>query len=157
MKKLSLTKKLACGVVAVAACAAVAVPMAYGQWYVAGASAADSTAKGAMEVHVTVDDSADNGAVYTKLVYIPNEGTVQDVLDEMVISSNSQNGLKAIHNYDFTSIEDKVSKGDYEIAVWNAEAQAPGTQTTHDSDGTAVSDAASQTLSRYDNVVIKLK
>jgi hypothetical protein len=157
MKKLSLKKKLACGVVAVAACAAVAVPLAYGQWYVAGNSAENSTAKGVMEVHVTVDDSAKNGHVYTKLVFVPSDATVEDVLDEMVISSNNQNGLKAIHNYDFKSIKKKVSKGDYKVTVYNAESQAAGTQTTHDGKGTAVSDYSSVTLSRYDNVVFKLK
>ncbi len=157
MKKLSLKQKLACGAVAVAAVAAVAVPAAYGQWYVAGTASENSTALGAMEVHVTLDDSANNGGIYTKLVYVPSDGTVEDAISEMVVSSNSQNGLKAIHNYDFESIADQVSKGNYEVTVWNAESQKAGTQTTHDDEGTAVSDYASQTLSRYDNVVIKLK
>lgn len=157
MKKFSFKQKVVAGVVAVAAVAAIAVPVASAQFYVKGDSSDNSTGLGALAVHVTLDQSADNGPVYTKWVYIPNGGTVADVLDQTIISSNSQEGLKAIHNYDYKNLEDVVTADKYETTVYNAETQNPGTHTTHDTDGTKVTDYSSQTLQRFDNVVFKLK
>ncbi len=157
MKKFSLKQKVVAGVVAVAAVAAIAVPVASASFYVSGETSDNSTGLGALAVHVTLDQSADNGGVYTKWVYIPNGGTVEDVLSEMITSSNSQEGLDAIHNYDYESIKSEVEGGKYEVKVYNAETQNPGTQTTHDTDGTTVTDYGSTTLQRFDNVVITLQ
>ena len=69
------------------------------------------------------------------------------------MSSENQNGLEAIHNYDATSLADYLAGKQYTATVYAAEAQKPGTQTTHDGQGTTGEDTQ---LNRYDNVVIKV-
>ena len=157
MSKFKLSKGLAIAAACAAVCAAVAVPLAYGQWYVAGNSSEASSATGVYDIVVTVDDSAQGGPVYTKLVFVPSDATVEDALDEMVVSSNNQTGIEALHDYAFSSIRDKVANGSYEVRVYGAGSQAPGTQAVHDTEGTLVSDLATYELQRYDNVVFTLK
>ena len=67
------------------------------------------------------------------------------------MSSENQNGIDAIHNYDVTSLKDYLSGKQYTCTVYAAESQKSGTQTTHDGQGTTGEDIQ---LNRYDNVVI---
>lgn len=141
--------------VAVATCvvaALVAVP-AYAMFHVhTEGHTQGSTAQGAMEVCLTVNLEAVGGANTADMMFIPNGGTVADVLEEGILSSENQNGLDAIHNYDVTSVKDYLANHEYTIAVYAAGSQKEGTQTTHDTE--SLSSSEDYVLSRYDNVVV---
>ena len=47
------------------------------------------------------------------LFFVPEGSTAADCLDEMVVSSNSQNGLDAIHNYDTQAVADALAGKNY--------------------------------------------
>lgn len=151
----TISKKhfLAIALATVAVLAVIAAP-AYAFYYVHGVDGAVSEGtNGAMEVLCTVDETANGGTVWTGLVFVPVGSTPADVAKEMMQTSESQNGVDALHDYSYDSIEQLVSKGNWTCTVYAAESQAPGTQTERDADGTKVTDLGSTTLQRYDSVV----
>ena len=140
----------------------------------------NSEATGAMEVCITLDASAVGGSVHAGMFFIPDGGTVQDCLETMILDSNDQNGITALHDYSYASLEevltgegedadadedteegeltdigflqDAVDSGSgYTIRLYEAASQEPGTQTTYDTEGTEVS--LEDTVERYDSVV----
>lgn len=138
---------------AVCAVVALAAVPAYAFFHVHTEDhAANSTATGAMEICLTVDLTAVGGANTADMMFIPNGGTVADVLEEGILSSENQLGPDAIHNYDTTALKDYLADHEYTIAVYAAGAQEPGTQTTYDTE--SLSDSEDYALSRYDDVVI---
>lgn len=130
-------------------CACIAVP-AYAFYYVHGEENVAETSKGAIEVLCTVDETAQGGGVRVSLLFVPEGSTAADLLDEGVVSSNSQNGVEAIHSYDVSSLADELSNKQYTCTVYPAESQKPGTQTTYDKSGTTGEDTP---LNRFDSVV----
>lgn len=150
----SISKKrfLAIVVATVAILIAAATP-AYAFYYVHGDEAAESQSKGAMEILCTVDNTANGGSVWTGLIFIPDGGTPADAVREMLMTSESQQGQAALHDYSYQSIEKLIAGGQWTCTVYAAESQKPGTQTERDSSGTQVTDLKSATLQRYDSVV----
>ena len=65
--------------------------------------------KGVYEVTCVLDETAQGGAIRSELVIVPEGSTVKDLLNEDVMSSENQNGLEAIHNYDATSLADYLA------------------------------------------------
>lgn len=149
-------RRLTICIVCVAVCALLIAPTAaYAFWYVhAEDNTENSTATGAMEVLVTLDTTAQGGGVYAGQIFIPDGGTVADALEEAIHSSEDQDGLEAIHNYDYVSLSEFLADVDYTIMVYSADSQAAGTQTTYDSDGTEADETT--VLERYDSVVFTL-
>lgn len=130
-------------------CALIAVP-AYAFYYVQGEENVAATSKGVIEITCTVDETAQGGGVRTSFLIVPAGSTAAACLDEGVVSSNSQNGLEAIHDYSVSSLADELSGKQYTCTVHKAESQKPGTHTTHDASGT---EGESTPLERFDNVV----
>ena len=150
------SRLLAVCVAAILVVTAIAAP-AYAFFYVHGNDyGVNENTNGAMEILCTLDGSANGEAPVTSLIFIPANGTPAQCLDQMVKSSNSQQGQEAIHSYDYASISeyvaDGVEKGTWKCTVYHAESQAPGTQATHDGAGETVTDLDSFVLQRYDNV-----
>ena len=159
-------KVLAIAVMACLCVALIAVP-AYGFYYVHDDSVSDSSSGlGAYEVFMVVDETAVGGDVHSSLMFVPAGSTADVVLSEGIISSENQNGLDAIHNYDAQSISDYLADRGYSATV---SVYATGEeQTNQDADGayaatsqnvgdvyTAPSKGDGSTvLDRYDNVVI---
>lgn len=141
--------------VAVAACfivALVAVP-SFAMYYVHDeANTEGASGQGAVEICLTVNLKAVGGENTADLMFIPNGGTVADVLEEGILSSQSHNGLKAIHNYDVVSLDEYLADHEYSVAVYEAASQDPGTQTTFDTE--PVSTSEDYVLNRFDAVVV---
>ncbi len=152
MANASWGKRVLAIAVACCACALIAVP-AYAFYYVHSDEGTQVESKGVYEITCVLDETAQGGSVRSELVIVPEGSTVKDLLNEDVASSNNQNGLGAIHNYDATSLADYLSGKQYTCTVYAAMSQKPGTQTTHDGQGTT---GESTVLNRYDNVVIKV-
>lgn len=151
----STKRRLALVAIACVCALVVAAPAAYAFWYVhSDEHVADSGGKGVYEIACTLDASAVGEGVTTGVIFVPEGSTAADCLNEMVVSSNSQNGLDAIHNYDTQAVADALAGKNYTITVYHAEDQKPGTHTTHDAAGTTGENTA---LERYDNVVITLE
>lgn len=151
----SKKRPLALAAIACVCALVVAAPAAYAFWYVHGDEhVADAGGQGVYEISCTLDASALGEGVTTDLIFVPEGSSAADCLDEMVVSSNSQNGLDAIHNYDTQSVADALAGKNYTVTVYHAEDQKPGTHTTHDVAGTT---GESTSLERYDNVVITLQ
>ena len=149
-----VSKKRRLALVAIACVCAlvVAAPAAYAFWYVHGDDhVANASGKGVYEISCTVDETAIGGGVTTDVIFVPEGGTAADCLEEMMMSSNSQNGLEAIHNYDVQSLKDYLSGKTYTVATHHAGSQKAGTQVTFDDEGTK---GESTVLERYDTVVI---
>ena len=144
MANASWGKRFLAIAVACCVCALIAVP-AYAFYYVHSDEGTQVESKGVYEITCVLDETAQGGSVRSELVIVPEGSTVKDLLNEDVRSSNNQNGLSAIHNY--------LSGKQYTCTVYAAESQKPGTQTTHDGQGTT---GESTVLNRYDNVVIKV-
>lgn len=144
-KKLLAIAFLACLCVSL-----VCVP-AYGFYYVHNEDAGNEAGLGTYEVLVTVDESAVNGKVTTDLMFLPEGSTAEAILDEAIMSSENQNGLDAIHNYDVQSLRDYLGDRAYTIEVYQAGSQGVGTQTTHDASAYGDGNTA---VGRYDNVVV---
>lgn len=151
------SKRLIAICIAVALAAVAIAAPAYAFYYVHGNDyGVQEDVNGAMEILCTLDDSANGNAPLTSLIFIPTNGTPANCLDQMVKSSESHNGLAAIHNYDYASIseyiQDGLANGSWKCTVYHAESQTPGTQVTHDGAGETVTDLDAFTLQRYDNV-----
>ena len=159
-------KLLAIGAMACLCAALLAIP-AYAMYYVHDeAVSQESDALGAIEVFAVVDDTAAGGTVRSSLMFVPAGSTAQAVLAEGIVSSEDQNGLDAIHNYDVQSIGDYLSANGYSYTVEvyeTAEAQAHSfDEGAYEADSSNVSGAYTQSpkggedtvLDRYDNVVV---
>lgn len=145
-------KILAAVVAACFAAALVAVP-SYAMYYVHDEDNTNNAdGQGAVEICLTVNLKAVGGDNTADVMFIPNGGTVADVLEEGILSSESHNGLKAIHNYDVKHLDEYLAKHKYTVAVYDAASQKPGTQTTYDNK--PVSTSEDYVLNRYDSVVV---
>lgn len=69
---------------------------------------------------MVVDETAVGGDVHSDLMFVPAGSTADVVLTEGIISSENQNGLDAIHNYDVQSVADYLAANGYnaEISVY---------------------------------------
>ena len=139
MANVAWGKKILAVAVLSCLCASIAVP-AYAFYYV----------HGVIEVTCTVDETAQGGGVKTSLIIVPEGSTAAACLDESVVSSNSQNGLAAIHDYSVSSLADELSGKQYTCTVHKADSQKPGTHTAFDGSGT---EGESTPLERFDSVV----
>ena len=72
------------------------------------------------QVFMVVDETAVGGDVHSDLMFVPAGSTADVVLTEGIISSENQNGLDAIHNYDVQSVADYLAANGYnaEISVY---------------------------------------
>lgn len=132
----------------------VAVPSAYGFYYVhEGEYVVGSGGEGVIEVNCTVDATALGGGILTSLVLVPQGATALDCLREMVVSSESQNGLAAIHDYGVAPASDLLDGKDWTCSVYEAGSQKLGTHTCFD--GQSAGDEQVP-LERYDSVVFSL-
>ncbi len=160
-KKILAILGLACLCVAL-----IAVP-AYAFYYVHDDSVSDaSEGRGSYEVFVVVDETAVGGTVRSDLILVPAGSTADVVLTEGIISSEDQNGLDAIHNYDVQSIADYLAAGGYNYTVNVYEtgevqayqdAEGAYASTSQNVSGAYTSPSkgdGSTVLDRYDNVVI---
>lgn len=148
---MKLTKmKIAVMIAVVAAAAMMMVSTAYGFYYVHG-DAKSLEGKGAIEVTAIIDDSANNGAVKSELLIMPEGSTVADVLDEFVYSNESKADAAARADYSYSSIADRVSTGKYRCIVSTQADRKPGADGRY-GQGDMVSDYSSRVLNRYDNV-----
>lgn len=144
---------LAIAVVGCLVAALAAAPAAYGFWYVHGEENVAKSDKGVIEVCCTVDASALGEAPRVEVCFLPDGSTAADLLNEVIESSNSQNGLEAIHDYSYASLAELYSGNDVTFTTYKAGSQEPGTHTTHDGDGV---EGADTPLERFDNVVITI-
>ncbi len=142
-------KGLAFAVVALLS-AAIAVPSANALYYAQGPAAEASAAKGAMEIVLTVDETATGNGVYSALVMVPNGCTAEEALEVGIISSESQSGLDAIHDYSYQSVKDYLAGQSYTITVYPADSQKVGTHATYDGNGTT----GNVQLDRFDRLVV---
>lgn len=148
---MKLTKmKIAATIAVVAAAAMMMASTAYGFYYVHG-DAKSSEGKGVIEVTAIIDDSANNGAVKSELLIMPEGSTVADVLDEFVCSNESKADAAARADYSYSSIADRVSTGKYRCIVSTQADRKPGVDGRY-GQGDTVSDYSSRVLNRYDNV-----
>ena len=151
----SKKRRLALVAIACVCALVVSAPAAYALWYVhSDEHVADNNGKGVYEVTCTLDATAVGEGVKVDTLFVPEGSTAADVLGEMIVSSESQNGLDAIHDYSYTPLKDTLSGKSYSVEVYNAESQQPGTQTTHDAKGASGEDTV---LQRWDNVVITVE
>lgn len=142
---------LAIAIVACLAAAVVAAPAAYGFWYVHSEENVAQSGKGVIEVCCTVDASALGEAPRTEVAYLPEGSTAANLLSEVIESSNSQNGLDAIHDYSYSSLAELTANNTVTFTTYKAGSQEPGTHTTQDGEGI---EGADTQLERFDNVVI---
>lgn len=149
MANVAWGKKILAVAVLSCLCASIAVP-AYAFYYVHGEENVAATSKGVIEVTCTVDETAQGGGMKTSLIIVPEGSTAAACLDESVVSSNSQNGLAAIHDYSVSSLADELSGKQYTCTVHKADSQKPGTHTAFDGSGT---EGESTPLERFDSVV----
>lgn len=154
MANVALGKRILAAVVLACACAVLIALPAHALYQVhSEENVSGSEALGAIEVCCTVDASAIGEGVRASLVMVPDGSTVEDLLQEGIESSNSQNGIDAIHDYSYTSLEDYLADKTWTYVVYEAGSQNPGTHTTYDTEGT-VSSSADVELTRYCSVVI---
>lgn len=118
-------KALAVVVLGCLCAASIALP-AYAQYHVQGEASAASDSKGVIEVTYTVDETAAGEGVRTGLLIVPEGSTAAVCQDET------------------------LSGTEWTCTVYHADAQKPGTHTTHDASGT---EGESTPLERFDNVV----
>ncbi len=159
MVNVAMSKKRLLAFIVAACVGALLIAMpAYAMFYVHGNDyGVGQDENGAYPVTVTVDGSAVGQPVWTTPAMIPaNAPTVQAALEQAINSSESQNGVDAIHNYGYTSVDDLIAGRNATVKVYKASDQKPGTQTTQDSAGEEVSNPSSTTLDRYDQVVVTL-
>lgn len=160
-------KKILAIALAACFCAVLAAVPAYGYYHVHDESVSDGSAgEGAYEVFAVVDETAVGGDVHSSLIFVPAGSTADVVLTEGIMSSEDQNGLDAIHNYDVQSISDYLAqKGySYTVAVYatgeeQAYADAEGAYAATSQNVSGAYTASSKgdggtVLDRYDNVVI---
>lgn len=136
-------------------CAALIAVPAYAFYHVHDEAVSDAAdGKGAIEIFCVVDETATGGAVTSSLIFVPEGSNAAVCLDEAIMSSQDQNGLDAIHNYDVESLADRLAGSNYTVEVYGAGTQEPGTQTIYD---TASKGGEDTSLERFDNVVITVQ
>ena len=152
MKEVSIRRAshIACVCVATAGLLSFAASQAYGFYQVHG-NASSQSGKGVVEITAIIDDSANDGAVKSELLIMPEGSTVADVLDEFVYSDESKANADAQTDYRYESIADRVDSGNYRCIVSTQAERVPGVEGNY-GQGEEVSDYASQVLERYDNV-----
>ncbi len=148
-------------------CAALIAGPAYGFYYAhnsEGSNGAKGT--GVYEVFMVVDETAVGGDVHSDLIFVPAGSTADVVLTEGIMSSEDQNGLDAIHNYDVQSVEEYLTANNrtytinvYETGEVQAYADSEGayqatSQNVADAYTASSKGDGSTELDRYDNVVI---
>lgn len=140
-----------------AVCALLIAPTAANAfWYVhTEDNTENSTSMGVIEVLVTLDSTAQGGDVHVEEIFVPSDATVADALEEAIVASNDQNGLDAIHSYEYESFADYLADEDYTIEVYHADTQEAGTHTTYDTEATGTD--VDVVLERFDSVVFTLK
>lgn len=161
MTNVKLGKKhLAIAVMACLCLALIAFP-AYGFYYVHDEGVSDEhSGKGVYEIFCVVDETAVGGPVTSSLMFVPEGSTAADVLDEAIVSSESQNGLEAIHNYDVTSVAEDLAGVSYTVAVYGTGDSQPvdkyDAASTNVKAGYAANPKGDENtvLDRYDNVVV---
>ena len=161
MTNVKLGKKhLAIAVMACLCLALIAFP-AYGFYYVHDEGVSDAhSGKGVYEIFCVVDETAVGGPVTSSLMFVPEGSTAADVLDEAVASSQSQQGLEAIHNYDVKSVKADLEGMPYTVAVYGTGDSQPvdkyDAAATDVTAGYAASSKGDENtvLDRYDNVVV---
>lgn len=134
--------------------ALIAVSSAYALYYAHGEAAAASSSKGVIEVCCTLDETAQGEGVTTSLIIVPAGSTAADCAALMIASSESQNGLEAIHDYGYAPIAEKLAGKSWNVSVYEAGSQEPGTQVTHATEGEKGENVE---LERYDNVVFTVE
>ena len=150
----SKKKRLFAIALAVCLCAALVAAPAYAFWYVHGEEhVADTSDTGVIEILYTVDATAIGGGVTAGQTFVHQNSTAADLLEEVILSSESQNGLEAIHDYGYSSLAEYLADQSYEVTVYSADSQEAGTHTTYDGDALTGEDVA---LERYDSVVFTL-
>lgn len=142
---------LAIAIVACLAAAMIAAPAAYGFWYVHSEENVAQSGKGVIEVCCTVDATALGKAPRTEVAFLPEGSTAQDLLAEVIESSNSHNDVEALHDYSYSSLAEITANNTVTFTTYKAGSQEPGTHTTQDGEGI---DGADTPLERFDNVVI---
>ena len=148
-KKKGLTALVVAAIVCV--CVAVAAIPAHAFWYVhSEENVADTSGKGVMEVSCTLDMTAKGGGVWTDLIFVPSGSTVADCLQEFIMTEEDHKDPDAIHDYSYKALSDYLGNTKYDVAVYKAGSQEPGTHTTFDSNAQTGTDTA---LERYDCVV----
>lgn len=150
MANASWGKRVLVVAVACCACALIAMP-AYGFYYVHSEQGEAVESHGVIEVTCVLDETAQGGGVRSEFVLVPEGGTVADLMNEDVVSSNSQNGVDALHDYNVSSLSERLADKQYTCSVYKAADQKPGTHTTPD--GAGQQSDASTPLERYDHVV----
>lgn len=147
-------KVLAIAVVACLCAALISTP-AFAFYYVHSESnTAASNGKGAIEVCLTVDETAIGGNVRTELTFVPEGSTAQACIDEGVVASNNYNDVDALHDYEYSSLADYLADKNWTCTVYKAGSQKPGTHTTYDSQATT---GENTPVERFDSVVITVE
>ena len=123
---------------------------AYAFYHVHG-KAISAPNQGIIEVTAIIDDSANNGAVKSELLIMPEGSTISDILDEFVYSAESKENSDAQRNYAYESIADHIKSGNYRCVVSTQADRKPGIEGNY-GQGKEVSDYSSYTLTRYDNI-----
>lgn len=167
MTKAAAGKKVLAIVAMACLCAALLGIPAYAMYYVHDSEVSQgSSAMGAIEVFAVVDDTAVGGTVRSSLIFVPADSPADVVLDEGIVSSEDQDGLDAIHNYDVQSIGEYLTSNGYSYTVEvyaTGESQAyANNEGAYDGSSLNVSGAytspakggADTVLDCYDNVVI---
>lgn len=152
MAKLNGGKKVLAIAVMTCLCVTLLTVPAIAMWYVHNDDhVANSDGRGVDEICLTLDASAIGQGVHVEQIFVPSGSTAEACLTEGIRSSNSQNGLKAIHNYGYSDLKSYLKGKKWTCTVHKAESQKPGTQTKYDSKGETGTDVS---LERFDSVVI---
>jgi hypothetical protein len=152
--------------IAVMLCALLAAVPAYAFYYVHDDDVSESnTGKGAYEVFIVVDETEVGGAITSDLMFVPAGSTAEEALDEAIKSSENQNGLENIHNYDVQSVSDYLkAKGyNYTIEVYET-ATSNSYKNYRDADAATGEDLygyapygnENTVVERYDNIYVKV-
>lgn len=150
--------------IAVLLCALLVAVPAYAFYYVHDDEVSESnTGKGAYEVFCIVDETAVGGAIKSDLMFVPAGSTAEEVLSEAIYSSENQNGLENIHNYDVQSVADYLkAKGyNYTIDVYET-GESNSYDNYRDADAATGEDLygysaygnADTVVNRYDNIYV---
>lgn len=151
VSKKKIVAVAAVAVAVVALIAVVAYGTAYGFWYVHDETLQEEDNDGAIEVCVTIDETAIGNGTRAGLIYLPEGSTAADVLTEAVVTSECFATIDDLHNYDVTTLGDDLADYTYTIDVYSVDDQEPGTHTTHDGESLGGEDTV---LERYNTVYI---
>lgn len=154
MTNVPLGKKILAIAVLGCVCAALLAVPAYAFYYVKAENNVAAASSGAIEIACTVDATALGQGTRADTILVPEGSTASACLDEMLWTSESQNGLEAIHNYETSSVREAFADRTLTCTVYEAGSQNPGTHTTYDGTGAEGEDTP---LDRWDAVVITVE